>query len=120
MTPKTVSEEEIQAVVHELKSYAFYRKMLRLARYEEEFFGGRERPEPDHDDRRSYARLRMVEIRHFVMSMENSDEKLFLYYHYIREDSVERCAELLGISRSSAFRMKKRAHLLAALHKEDA
>ena len=55
------------------------------------------------------VRAKMYEVRHFIMNMENRDEKLLLYYHYIRGESVEKCAELLGISRSSGFRLKKRA-----------
>ena len=55
------------------------------------------------------ARARMYEIRHLINSLPNCDEKLLLYYHYIKGENVERCAELLGISRSSGFRMKKKA-----------
>ena len=60
------------------------------------------------------ARARMYEIRHFINSLPNCDEKLFLYYRYVRGESVERCAEMLGISRSSAYRLKNRALSLAA------
>ena len=47
--------------------------------------------------------------------LPNSDEKLLLYYHYVKGENVERCAELLGISRSSGFRLKKRAHEMVAM-----
>ena len=50
------------------------------------------------------------------MSMQNCDEKLMLYNIFVKGHSVERCAELMGISRSSAFRLKKRALVLAAEH----
>ena len=62
------------------------------------------------------ARAKMFEIRHFILDMENSSEKLMLYYHFVRGESIERCGELLGVSRSSAFRMKKRALTLAVSH----
>ena len=91
-----------------LKGYQLNRKLLRLERYEKEYF------HTDECDVEAFgeaplARARMFEIRHFVMKMENSDEKLLLYYHYIKGEPIERCAELLGVSRSTAFRMKARA-----------
>ena len=88
--------------------YLLNQKLLRLDRYERAYFGFEDREEDLPDDL-PLARARMFAIRHDLMRMENSDEKLLLYYHYIRGESVERCAELLGVSRSSAFRMKKRA-----------
>ncbi len=102
-----------------LKGYQLNRKLLRLDRYEKEYFGG------DDSDFESIgevplARARMFEIRHFIMDMDNCDEKLLLYYHYIKGESVDRCAELLGISRSSAFRMKKRALVKASQRLEKA
>ncbi len=91
-----------------LKSYRLNRKLLRLDRYEKEYFGA------DDNDYESMgeaplARARMFEVRHFITEMKNCDEKLLLYYHYIKGNSVEKCAELLGISRSTSFRLKKRA-----------
>lgn len=95
-----------------LRGYQLNRKLVRLDRYEKEFF------HTDEGDIEAFgeaplARARMFEIRHFIMSMKNSDEKLFLYYHYIRGESVERCGELLGIGRSTAYRLKSRALRLA-------
>jgi DNA-directed RNA polymerase specialized sigma24 family protein len=96
-----------------LKGYQINRKLLRLDRYERDYLSG------DDSDTESYgeaplARARMFEIRHFVMKLRNSDEKLLLYYHYIKGQPIEKCAELLGISRSTAFRMRKRALKMAA------
>ena len=93
-------------------------KLLRLDRYERTYFGFEDR-EGDLPDDLPLARARMFAIRHDLMKMENSDEKLLLYYHYIRGESVERCAELLGISRSSAFRIKKRALAYFALSRRE-
>ena len=58
------------------------------------------------------ARARMFEIRHRIMSLPNCDEKLMLYYHYVKGETIERCSELLGIARSSGFRMNKRGLLM--------
>ena len=106
---------ERQSILFEdyLKGYQLNRKLLRLERYEKEYF------HTDEGDTEAFgeaplARARMFDIRHFVMSLKNSDEKLLLYYHYIKGESVERCAELMGIGRSTAYRLKTRALRLAA------
>ena len=95
-----------------LKHHSFYAKLLKLDKYEQDYFGGGERV--DIHSESTLAHAKMFEIRHFIMTMQNSNEKLLLYYHYVRGESVDRCAELIGISRSSAFRLKKRALALAA------
>lgn len=107
-----VCDEGLRAVDDYLRSYEFYRKLLRLDRYERRYFGYEDEEETLPGDL-TLARMKMYEVRHFVMNMKNSDEKLMLYYHYIRGETVEKCGELLGISRSSAFRLKKRALELA-------
>lgn len=108
----SVSEDEIRTMDDYLKGYVMNQKLLKLDRYERTYFGYKDGEDSLPTDA-PLARAKMFEIRHFVMDMKNGDEKLMLYYHYIRGESVERCAELLGISRSSGFRLKKRA--LAAL-----
>jgi hypothetical protein len=112
----TVTKEEFSAVEDYLLTYSFYKKLLSIDKYEQEFFSERS-AQPDLLDRSSeiaIAHAKMFEVRHFIMNMQNCDEKLFLYHHYVHCHSVERCAELIGISRSSAFRLKKRALVLAA------
>ena len=106
-------EGDIKKMNDYFMGYKLGRKLLRLDRYEREYFGYRESPEELSGDA-VLARAKMFEIRHFIMSMKNGDEKLLLYYHYVRGESVEKCAELLGISRASAFRLKKRALMMAA------
>ncbi len=113
MTQAPISEEEIRTTENYLKGYALCRRMLKLDRYEREFFGYRELPE-EVPGEGPLLRASMFEIRHFIMSLGNCDEKLLLYYHYIRGESVEKCAELLGISRAGGFRLKRRALTLAA------
>ena len=105
-------DELIEKTDNYLSGYQMNRKLLRLDRYEKEYF------HPDEKDFEAYgeaplARARMFDIRHFIMSLKNSDEKLMLYYHYIKGESIERCGELLGIGRSSAFRMRRRALIMA-------
>ena len=118
MTESLISEAEIKETENYLKGYALNMKLLRLDRYERTYFGYRDGEDCPFNDA-PLARARMFEIRHFIMEMKNSDEKLLLYYHYVRCEPVEKCAELLGISRSSAFRLKKKALALAAKARRD-
>lgn len=109
---------EISKIENYLRGYSTNRKILRLDRYEKEFFHTNE-SDIEAFGEAPLARARMFEIRHFVMGLDNCDEKLFLYYHYIKGESVERCAELLCVSRSTAFRMKARALEMALRRSEE-
>jgi len=59
----------------------------------------------------AYWRAKMVEIKALVDSMRNGREKLLLYYHYIRGESVEHSADLLGFSRRTGYRVLQRGLL---------
>ena len=105
----------IKRATEYLSEYTVYRKLLWMNDYEKKYFGKAEK-ELDFEGRmlslpgnESEARMKMFAIRRFVLSLGNCNEKLFLFYHYIHGESVERCAELIKISRRSAFRLKKRA-----------
>lgn len=56
---------------------------------------------------------RMRTVRKFIEDLPDAACKMLLFYHYIRGLTVERAAEELDISRRSAFRLKKKALLLA-------
>ena len=103
-----VSSKDIEIVENYLNAYKFCRRMLNLKNYEQKYFDTLEW-ERETPTEFSLARAKMYEIRHFILDMPNGDEKLMLYYHFVRCETVERCGELLGVSRSSAFRLKKRA-----------
>lgn len=70
--------------------------------------------EPDIDGISAHARMFL--IRRSVMRLPESREKLFLYQRYIRGESMERCAELLCVSRRSIFRLSTRALELYLKH----
>lgn len=118
MQTKTISEEQRQSIDDYLRGYSTNYKLLRLAKYEKEFFGGGRLcdDEVTTPAEGPLAKAKMFEVRHFVLSLPNSDEKLLLYYHYVKGESVERCAELIGVSRRTAFRLKSRALIIAHEH----
>lgn len=51
----------------------------------------------------------LFELHRSVTSLYPSSERLLLIQHYINGNTFEVCAELLGISRRSVFRLRKRA-----------
>ena len=117
MSETKPTEKEIKDAENYLCSYKFCRKLINMKNYEDKYFDTLEW-ESESPAEFSLARAKMFEIRHFILDMENSSEKLMLYYHFVRGESIERCGELLGVSRSSAFRMKKRALALAVKQAE--
>ena len=106
--------EEIKRAEDYLKGYRLNGKLLRLDKYAKEYFEKSDAVEYESIGEVPLARARMYEVRHFINSFPNCNEKLYLYYHYIKGESAERCGELFGISRSSSFRMKRRALIMAA------
>ena len=112
---KKISDADLRNVENYLNSYKFCRRMLNLKNYEQKYFDTLEW-ERESPAEFTLARAKMFEVRHFILDLPNEDEKLLLYYHYVRGETIERCGELLGVSRSSAFRMKKRALGIAFEH----
>lgn len=106
-------ENEIEEVRSFLCGYRMCTDMLRLRRYERKRGGFEE--EFDCEDilagNEAYWRARMSEVSALIGSMRNGREKLMLYYHYIRGESIEHAADLLGISRRTGYRVHKRALL---------
>ena len=110
---KKINEDIIRQTDTYLKGYMLNRRMLQLNIYENKQSLNSEWEEESPGEL-SMARARMFEIRHNIMSLDNCDEKLMLYYHYIKGETIERCSELIGVSRSSGFRMNRRGLLMLA------
>ncbi len=118
---KTSEEILMERAEKYLSEYSVFRRMKEMDEYELEYFGkseeymdmmGRELTLPGA---KSVAASKLFEIRRFVLSLGNCNEKVFLFYHYIHGESVGRCAELMGQAQRSAFRLKKRALVFAGL-----
>lgn len=112
MKKPLVSDAQIRAADQYLKSYYLHSRILRLSEND------RKKGRTDTPWEEAIARTELFRVRQFIMSLNDSDEKLFLYNHYVRGESVEACAELLGICRSSGFRLKRRALALCAYQLE--
>lgn len=102
-------KDRLDAVKRFLEEYGFARKNLRMSQYCREYFDAEEDSLDESCGDEVLLRAKMYEVKSFILGMPSSNERLFLYYHYIRGETVERCAELLDISRRSGFRLKKRA-----------
>ena len=104
MPQSPFTERDLTDTENYLKTYAVCFRMLQCERID---------ARRASDDRSPSVgpifKAKMYHVRQFVMALPNTDEKLFLYYHYIRGDSISRCASLLGLSRSSTYRLRLRA-----------
>ena len=112
-----MKEGSVEAVRDFLCSYQLCLDMLDLRKYErkrakrfddvcvcEDILAGDE----------AYWRVRLYEVGALLGSMKNSREKLILYYHYIRGESIEHAANLIGVSRRTGYRLHARGLCMAA------
>lgn len=117
MTNKLLTDEQKKKTENFLLGYKQNKLMLQIEKYEEdnydEFEIDKYEENPDVTNELISARMEMYKVRHFIMDLPNGEEKLLLYFHYVKGESVERCSELIGVSRRSAFRLKHKAMRLA-------
>ena len=111
--PGPIEYEEMKRILSE---YTVFRKIYEKNIGKEKYFGNAENnDDPRLSEGGSHQLVfKMFRLRRFVLSLGAQKEKLFLFYHYIHGESVERCAELMDISRRTAYRLKKRAVAYAA------
>ena len=114
---QTTSDPVLGSVRDFLCGYQLCVDMLHLRRYErrrayvfcdpcecEELLAGNE----------SYWHARMYEVESLINAMRNGREKLMLYYHYIRGESIEHAADLIGVSRRTGYRLHSKGLLMAS------
>ncbi|MBQ7336158.1 MAG: hypothetical protein IJW92_06780 [Clostridia bacterium] len=63
----------------------------------------------------AYWRARMYEVSNVLAAMKNGREKMILYYHYIKGESIERAADLIGFSRRTGYRLHQKGLFLVSL-----
>ena len=110
-TVTAATSDSIDTAAKYLEEYRFLHRMLAMNLYEKKYALRTEAllPEEKIPGGDALIKARMFEIRRFVLSLGNCNEKIFLIYHYLHGLSVEKCAEVMEVSRRSAFRIKKRA-----------
>ena len=121
MTEKQIepnqNQERIEAVRNFLCGYQLCLDMLNLRRYErkrsyqfdDEFDG-----EDILSGNEAYWRARMFAVGSLIEKMKNGREKLMIYYHYVRGESIEHAANLLDVSRRTGYRLHQRGLLSAS------
>ena len=112
---EAMSESRADRARDFLCGYRLCLDMLNLRRYER-------RRTPDFEELcrcedvlsgdEAFWRMRMQEVENVISSLKNGREKLILYYHYIRGESIEHAANLLGISRRTGYRWHNRGLLV--------
>jgi hypothetical protein len=118
MMENGLMEERVERVRNFLCGYQICVDMLQLRRRER-----KRKPKFDEEfvsDFPSDAdevlwRTRMFEVKTPIDRMKNGREKLMLYYHYVRGESVEHVANMLGFSRRTGYRVHQKALQSAAL-----
>ena len=107
----------VRAVENYLLNYDTYQKMICMNRYEKAYFAAiHSRATEIAEEKEEYLRAKLYEIRAFILSLPDCNEKLFLYYYYVHGESIMRCAEMLYVSRATAYRLKKSALHTAAYY----
>ncbi len=112
-----LEKESIEAVREFLCSYQLCLDMLDLRKYERKRVRHFDDPCVCEDilaGDEAYWRVRLYEVGALLGRMKNGREKLILYYHYVRGESIEHAANLIGVSRRTGYRLHARGLLMAA------
>ena len=104
----TEQKPNVAEVRQFLESYLYNNKLLRGNRYARTYFGASNLG----DD--PFIKAAMHPVRVFIMELPDCREKMFLYFRYLHGHSVEKCAELMEVSRRTAFRVAAAALTFAA------
>lgn len=90
-----------------LKSYSVCKKFVQAQEYAKTYF------DPTGTQKiakKEQYETRMHVIESLIQLLEPSDEYTLLHLHYINGVPIDKCAECMFISRSTAFRMLSKAH----------
>ena len=104
-----MDESKKEAIQRKLESYVDYSVWLAASKA-----ASRGEEEPDAPICIDEMMRELTSTKNFVLSLPNCNEKLLLYYRYIRGMNMENIAELFGVSTRSVYRMRVRALDFAA------
>lgn len=111
MMDRELADARVAAARDFLAGYQLCLDLLELKRYERhraEAFDEPCRCEDVLAGNEAFWRARMEEVGQAIAALRNGREKLVLYHRYIRGESVEHAASILGISRRTAYRAFRR------------
>ena len=111
MTEQALAATREAAARDFLAGYQLCLDLLKLKKYERrrsELFDEPCRCEDVLAGNELFWRARMEAVCQAIASLRNGRENLVLYHRYIRGESVEHAAGILGISRRTAYRAFKR------------
>ena len=112
------TKEELDAAQNYLLSYRLCERMMNLRGYERKRATRMDEPENAEallQASECYWELQIREIKALINALHNGREKMVLYYHFLRGESVESAARLIGISRRTAYRMLQKGLAMVAL-----
>ena len=112
------TKEELDAAQNYLLGYRLCERMMNLRGYERKRAAKMDEPENAEallTASEHYWELQIGEIKALINALHNGREKMVLYYHFLRGESVESAAHLIGISRRTAYRMLQKGLAMVAL-----
>ena len=111
---------KISEVREYLKGYADFRNLLAIKTEDRKYFGNPTKIsndqgcEGDEPFQIAMLRMKLLERRRFVLSLPAGDEKVFLFLRYLHGETMESCAERMGVAVRTAYRIHKSALLMAS------
>lgn len=122
MTEELSESEKLREIRKYLSGYSVFRRLYENG-FDLEFHFGNpiSNGDPTQNlmsarDISAEARVQMFEIRRLITSLPSGDEKVFLFLRYIHGETLESCAERLGMTERNVFRLQKKALMMAYRH----
>lgn len=100
-------DNDTSEVVELLNSYDVYKKQFFAEKYAKTFFDTDNTFKALGED----TQKKMEQIENLIRSFAPSNMATLLNLHYINGIPIEKCAECMLMSRSSVFRLLKKAHV---------
>lgn len=100
-----MTESELKEL---LVSYPVCKRHLSAQKYAKEYFGAADVTP------KSYYEARIALVESLIKLIEPSDKYTLLRLHYIEGLSIEKCAECIGVSRRTGYRLHDKA--IKSLH----